>query len=66
MFYKRDIYGNMGVMSTSETSIPEMGERQHYKEYAAQKTTDIETAASSRTIPVVLFAMVVLLWLLSR
>jgi len=66
MFYKRDLYPDLGLMNTAERTIPKIDERAHYKEHAGQKATDIETAAGAKTIPVVLVAMVALLVLLSR
>lgn len=66
MFSKRDLYGNLGLMTTSERTIPESGERIHYKQFAGERASDIETAAKARTIPAVLLVFVLLLFLLSR
>lgn len=65
MFNMRDLYPQVGVLSTTEKTIPEGEEKKFYTSYPEEQTTDPVTEATGGNLLLSLAALVGLLVLMS-
>lgn len=64
MFNMRDLYPQVGLLTTHERTIPEAGEKQHYAGYP-ERTSDPATEAGTGSLFMAAAAAVILMLLLS-